>query len=514
MTEDLAHLDTLLESAVVEDRDAGIYRANRRIFTDEEIFDLEMKHIFEGNWIFLAHESQLPNNGDYLTGHIGRQPILITRDKQGELHCLINACAHRGAMLCRRKTDNRLTLTCPFHGWTFRNDGKLLKVKEPDGAGYPENFATEGSHDLTKVARFESYRGFLFGSLNPDVVPLAEHLGDTTKVIDMLVDQSPEGLEVLRGSSSYTFDGNWKVQAENGADGYHVSSVHWNYAATTSRRSSGESKNDTKALDAGGWGKSGGGYWSYPNGHLCLWTWAANPQDRPLWSEMDTLKEQFGDAKGEFMVKGSRNLCVYPNVYIMDQFSTQIRMFRPIAPDRTEVTIYCIAPKGESDAARAHRIRQYEDFFNASGMATPDDLEEFRSCQLTFHATTAPWNDMSRGAEHWLTGPDEVATALDMNGVVSSGLKNEDEGLYPVQHGYWQRIMRAAAAKEAAGDGHDAHGHGSLTAEDRRAANGEDDRSKGNGSAKSNGRRRTSTGSGSTAERTTRATSTTAATKG
>ena len=109
------------------------------------------------------------------------------------------------------------------------------------------------------------------------------------------------------------------------------------------------------------------------------------------------------------MVKGSRNLCLYPNVYLMDQFSTQIRHFRPIAPDKTEVTIYCIAPKGESDAARAHRIRQYEDFFNASGMATPDDLEEFRSCQLTFRATAAPWNDMSRGAEHWLTGPDEVA---------------------------------------------------------------------------------------------------------
>ena len=105
------------------------------------------------------------------------------------------------------------------------------------------------------------------------------------------------------------------------------------------------------------------------------------------------------------MVKGSRNLCLYPNVYLMDQFSTQIRQFRPIAPNKTEVTIYCIAPKGESKEARSHRIRQYEDFFNASGMATPDDLEEFRSCQLTFQATNAPWNDMSRGAEHWLTGP-------------------------------------------------------------------------------------------------------------
>ena len=83
----------------------------------------------------------------------------------------------------------------------------------------------------------------------------------------------------------------------------------------------------------------------------------------------------------------------------MDQFSSQIRHVRPIAVDKTEVTIYCIAPKGESDKSRAHRIRQYEDFFNATGMATPDDLEEFRSCQKTYQATSAPWNDMSRGRD-------------------------------------------------------------------------------------------------------------------
>lgn len=448
VTDPTRHVAAILADAVIDDADSGTYRANRRIFTDEELFELEMKHIFEGNWIYLAHESQVAKPGDYFTTYIGRQPVVITRAKDGTLNCLINACAHRGAMICRRKTDNRMTLTCPFHGWTFRNDGALLKVKDPDGAGYPESFNSGGSHDLTKVVRFESYRGFLFGSLNPDVVPLTEHLGDATKVIDMLVDQSPEGLEVLRGSSTYTYDGNWKVQAENGADGYHVTATHWNYAATTSRRNTGESKNDTKALDAGGWGKSGGGYWSFPHGHVCLWTWAANPQDRPLWDKLDELKAQFGDAKGEFMVKGSRNLCVYPNVYVMDQFSTQIRHFRPIAPDKTEVTIYCIAPKGESDSARAHRIRQYEDFFNASGMATPDDLEEFRSCQLTFRAQAAPWNDMSRGALHWLTGPDDVARSLGMDGVISAGVKNEDEGLYPVQHGYWLDTMRNAVASE------------------------------------------------------------------
>jgi len=449
MTEILDGVREKLDVALVEDVENGVYRANRNIFTDEEIFELEMKHIFEGNWIYLAHESQIPNVGDYLTTNIGRQPVVISRNKEGVLNALINACSHRGAMLCRRKTDNRTTFTCPFHGWTFNNSGKLLKVKDSRGAGYPEQFNKDGSHDLTKVARFENYRGFLFGSLNADVKPLEDHLGEAAKIIDMIVDQSPDGLEVLRGASTYTYDGNWKLQAENGADGYHVSATHWNYAATQARRSAGESTNDTKTMDAGGWDKQKGGYYSFENGHLLLWTEWLDPANRPLFDKRDELVEKYGEAKADWMIGISRNLCLYPNVYLMDQFGSQIRQFRPISVDKTEVTIYCIAPKGESDKARANRIRQYEDFFNASGMATPDDLEEFRSCQKTYMATAAKWNDLSRGVAHQLTGPDDNAHKIGLK-PISSGARTEDEGLYPIQHGYWLDSMRNAVASEYA----------------------------------------------------------------
>jgi benzoate/toluate 1,2-dioxygenase alpha subunit len=115
----------------------GTYRVARDIFTDPEIFELEMKHIFEGNWIYLAHESQIPNKNDYFTTYMGRQPIFIARNRDGALNAFINACSHRGAMLCRFKRGSRVIFTCPFHGWTFTNSGKLLKVKNPEGAGYP-----------------------------------------------------------------------------------------------------------------------------------------------------------------------------------------------------------------------------------------------------------------------------------------------------------------------------------------------------------------------------------------
>lgn len=445
MNSQLSQLEERVKNAVIADAERGIYRCHRSMFTDPDYFDLEMKYIFEGNWIYLAHESQIPERGDYFNVMMGRQPVIITRDKQGELHALINACAHRGAMLCRRKQGNKATFTCPFHGWTFNNTGKLLKAKDQKTGNYPPSFNQNGSHDLQRVARFDSYRGFLFGSLNADVKPLTEYLGEATKIIDNVVDQAPEGLEVLRGCSTYVYDGNWKLQAENGADGYHVSSVHWNYASTMDRRN--YDAGGTKAVDADGWSKSAGGFYSYENGHMLLWTRLLNPEVRPVFSRADELKKEFGEARTDSIVGQTRNLCLYPNFYLMDQFSTQIRVFRPIAVDRTEVTIYCFGPKGESADKRALRIRQYEDFFNVSGMGTPDDLEEFRGCQTGYAGRAAEWNDLSRGAVHWIKGADDNASAIDMKPLLS-GARPDDEGLYVLHHQHWVAEMLRAIELE------------------------------------------------------------------
>lgn len=444
----LDEFQTRLDGAIQDDPENGVFRCRRDIFTDEEMFELEIKHIFEGNWIYMAHESQIPNPGDYFTLTMGRTPVVITRDKDGELHALVNACSHRGAQLCRFKRRNQKTFTCPFHGWTFSNTGKLLKVKDPKGAGYPEQFNKDGSHDLTKVAKFENYRGFLFGSLSEDVQPLKDYLGDACKMIDMIVDQADEGLEVLRGSSTYTYDGNWKLQAENGADGYHVSAVHWNYVATTAHRTDDGKEDDIKATDASKWAKQRGGFHAYENGHILLWTEWADPTNRPGYSRLAEWTEKHGKTKADWMVGVLRNLCLYPNVFLMDQFSSQIRVFRPISVNETEVTIYCIAPKGESQEARTRRIRQYEDFFNASGMATPDDTEEFRATQRGYAgAAHAKWNDLTRGATQWIKGPDEDAKKLGINPILS-GARTEDEGLFVIQHSNWQERMNQAIAKE------------------------------------------------------------------
>ena len=225
-------------------------------------------------------------------------------------------------MLCRRKKDNRGTFTCPFHGWTFSNNGKLLKVKDPRGAGYPEQFNNDGSHDLTKVARFESYRGFLFGSLNPDVVAAGraprwrgqDHRHDRGPVAG-----GPGGAAVAPPPTPTTATGRCRPRTAPTAT--TSSAAHWNYAATTSPAHHGESATETKAMDAGQWDKQGGGYYSFENGHLLLWTEWGNPEDRPLGNRRDEWATGVRTGPRRLDARFSRNLCLYPNVYLMDQFS-------------------------------------------------------------------------------------------------------------------------------------------------------------------------------------------------
>ncbi len=175
-----------------------------------------------------------------------------------------------------------------------------------------------------------------------------------------------------------------------------------------------------------------------------------NPEVRPIYNRREELEGRVGKDKAEFIVNQTRNLCLYPNVFLMDQFSTQIRVVRPLSADKTEVSIFCFGPKGESASERALRIRQYEDFFNVSGMGTSDDLEEFRACQTGYAGTAALWNDLSRGAPLWIDGPDDNAKRMGIRPLLS-GERSEDEGLFVRQHEYWATVMKHALAAESAG---------------------------------------------------------------
>ena len=433
----------------------GIFRIARDMFTEPDLFDLEMELIFEKNWIYACHESEIANKHDFMTLRAGRQPMIITRDGEGQLNALINACQHRGTTLTRVGKGNQSTFTCPFHAWCYKSDGRLVKVKAP--GEYPEGFdkATRG----LKKARIESYKGFVFVSLNVEGTDsLQDFLGDAKVFFDMMVAQSPTGeLEVLPGKSAYTYDGNWKLQNENGLDGYHVSTVHYNYVATVQHRQQVNTEKGLVGADTLDYSKLGAGdketddgWFAFHNGHSVLFSDMPNPAVRPGYSTiMPRLLEEYGQGKAEWMMHRLRNLNIYPSMFFLDQISSQLRIIRPIAWNKTEINSFCLGVVGESDADRENRIRQFEDFFNVSGMGTPDDLVEFREAQRGFQARLERWSDISRGVGKWVEGATHNSETIGISPALT-GTEFTHEGLYVNQHGNWQRFMLEGLARKAA----------------------------------------------------------------
>jgi len=432
----IEQFNMLLDDRVGE----GVFAVNRDVYLDPELFELEMKHIFEASWLYLCHESQIPNPGDFFTTHMGRQPVVISRGKDGKVYGFVNACAHRGATLCRTRRGNQQFLTCPYHGWVYDSTGKNVDIKDHASGAYPPAFEQQ-SHDLKAIPKLESYRGFVFGSLSTDVPTLPEHLGAATPFIDLMADQSPDGLEILRGSSTYTFNANWKLQAENGVDGYHVTSVHANYVAMVQRRMAMAREDKVKAIVGGGdISKMTSGAYDLGGGHTLLWGEVPGAKDRPLAQRRDELEQRVGPVKAHWMIDCSRNLGLFPNVFLMDQTSTQIRVFRPLAVDKTEVTIFGIAPRGESAPARTRRIRQYEDFFNATGMATPDDLREFEACQEGNQGLAGTVQHLDRGLGRVIQGADDAARSIGST-PHTAGPNWSDENIFHSFYRRWHQLL-------------------------------------------------------------------------
>lgn len=434
---------------LIDDRpDEGVFRVSRRIFTDQAVFDAEMRHLFEGGWVFLGLESQAAGPHDFFTTFAGRVPVLVQRDGEGVLRAFINSCPHKGAKLAQVRQGNARLHVCPYHSWSFDSAGRNKAVKWRAAGCYSEAFDRD-DHGLAVLPRFANHRGFLFGSLNADVPDLADHLGEAAKLLDLVADQSEEGLELVPGQVTFTYEANWKLQLENCSDAYHFTSAHPSYIRVLERRQ----KEMSEDVVASVWENSdywkeetqgvGGGSFSFANGHVLNWGVFGVTPAIPLYERAGELAERHGEAKRDWMFN-MRNLTIFPNLQVAENASSQLRVIRPLAPGLTEMRTWCIAPKGESAAARRQRIRQYEDFFNPTGMATPDDTVSYENCQIGFAAVTDPWlQGYSRGMTASVTGGNRFADRIGLfpERSVLADSQLCDETLYHSYYRAWAQRM-------------------------------------------------------------------------
>ncbi len=440
-----------IDRYVVDKVAQGEFSVHRDVFRDPALFELEMKYIFEGTWTFLGFASQIPAPHDYFTGWIGRTPIVVMRNAEGKLGAYINSCRHRGALVCHHEHGNAKYHVCNYHGWAYDSAGRCIDIKDMKDGAYSAAFDRD-EHHLVKVPRFAEYRGILFGSLNAEVPALETHLGDARFFLDLVIDQSPQGVELVPGCSTYTFNGNWKLQIENCVDAYHLSSAHPSFMRIVERRKSGESGNNLKALDFNLYRlpEVTRGSFTFAHGHCVLWSKNPTPQVRPLFASVDEVKRRVGEVRTEWMFY-QRNLTIYPNVQFAENASLQLRIIRPLAVDRTEMKIYCLAPRGESDAARETRIRQYEDFFNSTGMATPDDTTCYEDCQAGYGAQSITWQQgYARGMTAVRDGADATAKSIGIQPVTSQQGPHDmqDETIFHAGYREWVRLLKNGVSRE------------------------------------------------------------------
>lgn len=441
----------------VDDRvDEGVFRVHRDVFRDPALFDLEIRHVFEGTWAFLGLESEIDQPNDFLTTRIGRQPVVVMRDAAGHLGAFINSCRHRGAVVCHQARGNRKVHVCTYHGWSYDSGGRCIAVNAERAGAYTPAFSAE-SHALVSLARFGNYRGFLFGSLNADVPPLEEHLGASRTFLDLFVDQSPEGIELLPGPVTFTFDANWKTQIENATDSYHFATTHASYIGVLGRQGARERAGSASAgalspfADLQRRSKAmGRGSFDFGRGHSATWGSIPNPETRPLYLSREELLLRVGEVRAKWMFY-LRNMTIFPNLQIAENIAPQLRIIRPLSVDRTEMTAWCIGLKGESAEARRRRIRHYEEFFNPSGLATPDDVATYRDCQSGFGGWAIEWQQAyARGMAVRQTGPSPDADELGIvpESWVYGSFDLGDETCHQSAYREWKRLINHGLERE------------------------------------------------------------------
>ena len=185
-------------------------------YLSEEFYELELEHLFRRDWICVGREEEVAQAGDYFTIELAGEPLVVVRGTDNKLRALSNVCRHRYMQVVMGQ-GNAARLSCPYHGWTYQLDGRLMgatnmsesRILDKDNCRLPE-------------FRLETWLGFIFVNLDPD----AESLGPRLQELGNRL--APYHLDRMRISSMYDeiWEGNWKLTMENNAEAHHHRTLH------------------------------------------------------------------------------------------------------------------------------------------------------------------------------------------------------------------------------------------------------------------------------------------------
>ena len=386
-----------MKQPAIDDFDALVRkdRVHRRVYTDPAVFELERQRIFNRSWLFAGHESQVPRPGDFITTQLAGQTLIVVRH-EGDIKVLFNRCPHRGAKICETESGNARPFRCPYHGWVFDTDGRLISSSLH--SDYGNSTVADSDLNVAAVPRMTNYRGFVFVNLSNDGPGLKQALGPMMSAVDNLLDRSPAGaVELIPGIHRHVFPGNWKLLLENISDAAHPPFVH---AASNEAGAKGHVEDfRMRAEDvmsgnnqaAGMLGKSK--LKAFQHGHSYL---AAIPIRIKVSPEAEqeyttAMVENHGARKAETILNDRRHFnIIYPQIMLQSGFQT-MKVLKPVAVDRTEVSVYVFRLNGAPREYDQVAVQFANATNSSASVILQDDLTTFANIQEGLTASAGDW---------------------------------------------------------------------------------------------------------------------------
>lgn len=422
-------------------------QVHRDVYTSPEVYRLEMKHLFPNAWVYIGHDSQTPNKGDYITAQIGDQPLLMVRHTDNEIHVLYNRCPHKGTKIVIDRAGNTgKFFRCPYHAWSFKTDGCLLAIplkKGYEGTGLE---GTEAAKGLAPVGAMHNYRGFVFARLAPEGISFEDFFGDALSSLDNMVDRSPEGrLSVVGAPLRYMHKCNWKMLVENQTDTCHPMVAHESSAGTAVKiweemdKPEGTPKPPAMEIITPFMSPyeffENMGIRTWPNGHGHTGVHHSIHSDySAVPGYFDAMVAAYGEDRArEILGENRHNTVYFPNIMIKGPIQ-QLRNFIPLGPDKTLVESWIFRLEGAPDELTA-RTAMYNRMINApTSMVGHDDLEMYERAQEGLMADGLEWVNIQRLYEE---GEDFGEEAV-LNGTTERQMRNQFDA--------WKRFMLGGAA--------------------------------------------------------------------
>ena len=363
------------------DLEAG--RLPAYLFSDALVYARELHAIFGHCWQCVGHASEVPEPGDYVTRYLGTDPIIVVRSEDNQVRVFLNVCRHRGMRICRSDLGNSAHFRCPYHGWTYRNDGQLTGVPYQELA-YGDTL--DRSTIQLRQARMTEYAGLLFATWDEDAPPLDEYLGDARWYIDFYVRRAE--MEVFGPPQRWEIATNWKIPAENFAsDAYHTGHLH----ASISRLG----LVPTAKFAESGYHVHAG------NGHG---VGLGMPSDENVFEPgmLETFKARLSPEQFDVLRQIKNMHCtVFPNLSFLISSArlggklishTNMKVWLPKGPNRIEVLSWGLVEKDAPPEWKARSSQHYVLTFGPSGIFDQDDSETW--IDITRNAGTPAARDL------------------------------------------------------------------------------------------------------------------------